>query len=365
VAADYILISNMNGERLPQEWTGKLRFSLHHPNTYTLLDAAALVSTTPLDLSNHLFAPDFVALSFYKIFGFPDLGALIVRKAAGHLFDNRKYFGGGVTEMTSCIGEEWVERKQSSLHVRLEDGTLAIRSILALKCAIAAHRKLFGGLREVSEHTSWLARTLHTRLMNLKHFNGVQLCHLYKAPRAAYGDKSTQGATVAFNICKSNGAYVGPWHVGALLRAHSIHVRTGTVCNPAGVACALGIDSKWLRTAFDGGYRCNTEVDILGGKPIGIVRVTLGAMSTMGDVETLISCLERNYMEQKNTLSADPICCIEKKDSVMESEPPAAAEGLEVRIEDMRMEKKGYASAGPHVGASHRWLMLRNIWGSC
>ncbi|KAI4707729.1 hypothetical protein J4E89_007357 [Alternaria sp. Ai002NY15] len=84
---------NMNGERLPLDWTGKLRLSLHHPNSYSLLDVAALVSTTPIDLSNHLFAPDFISLSFYKIFGFPDLGALIVRKAAGHVFDHRKSWG--------------------------------------------------------------------------------------------------------------------------------------------------------------------------------------------------------------------------------------------------------------------------------
>jgi molybdenum cofactor sulfurtransferase len=201
----------MNGERLPSAWPGKLRFSLHHPNTYTLLDAAALVSTTPIDLSNHLFAPDFVALSFYKTFGFPDLGCLIVRKATAHVFDKRKYFGGGTTEMTTCIGDVWVARKQSSLHARLEDGTLAIRNILALKCAITIHRELFGGLRRVSEHTSWLAEALHGRLVALRHFNGAPVCRSYKAPDSTYGDASKQGATVAFNISRSDTTYIGPW----------------------------------------------------------------------------------------------------------------------------------------------------------
>ncbi|CAN9218680.1 unnamed protein product [Alternaria alternata] len=165
--------SNMNGERLPLEWIAKLRLSLHHPNSYSLLDVAALVSTTPIDLSNHLFAPDFITLSFYKIFGFPDLGALIVRKAAGHVFDKRKYFGGGTTEMTTCIKESWVVRKESSLHARLEDGTIAFRNILALKCAITTHRRLFGGLEEVSKHASWLAKILHKRLASMAHDNGA------------------------------------------------------------------------------------------------------------------------------------------------------------------------------------------------
>jgi molybdenum cofactor sulfurtransferase len=317
----------MNGERLPLNWSGRLRFSLHHLNTYTLLDAAALVSTTPLDLSNHLFAPDFVALSFYKIFGFPDIGALIVRKAAGHVFDQRKYFGGGTTEMTTCIGDVWVARKQSSLHARLEDGTLAIRNILALKCAIDTHRELFGGIETVSKHTSWLAKALHGRLMALKHFNGSPVCHSYKAPGSAYGDASTQGATVAFNIRRSDATFIGPWRVGALLRANNIHVRTGTVCNPAGVACALGMKAEWLRGAFEDGFRCDTEVDTLEGVPVGIVRVTFGAMSTMEDVETLVSCLCRKFVERKKTSKPSsayiPRYVIAKKDSMMESREPS------------------------------------------
>jgi molybdenum cofactor sulfurtransferase len=36
---------------------------------YVLLDAAAFVSTTPLNLD--VYNPDFVTLSFYKMFGFP------------------------------------------------------------------------------------------------------------------------------------------------------------------------------------------------------------------------------------------------------------------------------------------------------
>ncbi|KNG51512.1 molybdenum cofactor sulfurase [Stemphylium lycopersici] len=76
--------SNMNGERLPLNWAGKLRLPSACQNAYTLLDVAALVSTTPLDLSNHLLAPDFIALSFYKIFGFPDLGALIAWTLSGY-----------------------------------------------------------------------------------------------------------------------------------------------------------------------------------------------------------------------------------------------------------------------------------------
>jgi len=330
VDTDVIIHRNMNGERLPLDWTGKLRLSLHHPNSYSLLDVAALVSTTPIDLSNHLFAPDFISLSFYKIFGFPDLGALIVRKAAGHVFDHRKYFGGGTTEMTTCLGESWVARKDSSLHARLEDGTIAFRNILALKCAITTHRALFGGLEQVSTHARWLAGILHDRLTSMMHYNGAPVCQVYKSIDSDYQDSQRQGPTIAFNIQRSNGAYIGPWHAGAFLRASRIHVRTGNVCNPAGMACALGVEAGWIRGAFDAGLRCNTEADVVDGVPFGIVRVTLGAMSTLEDVETLVSCLSRNVVERRGPLQETAQVRDKSKEWVEESRSPSAVSEMTI-----------------------------------
>lgn len=293
--------SNMNGERLPLSWPTRIRSSVRHLSTYVLLDAAALVSTSPLDLSNHTTAPDFVAVSFYKIFGFPDLGALIVRKASAPVLRCRKYFGGGTTEMIGCIGMPWVERKESSVHARLEDGTIAIRSILALNCAIDTHTTLFGGLAEVSKHTGWLAERLHHRLAGLKHANGTPVCHIYKAPASKYGDPSSQGATLTFNIRKSDGSWKSGFDVGAMLRENKIHVRTGSLCNPAGMASALGLSAKDLRAAFDSGFRCNQPgIDIRNDVPYGMIRTTLGAMSTLSDVEALADFLEKHLVDNSH-----------------------------------------------------------------
>lgn len=355
----------MNGERLPLNWAGKLRLPSACQNAYTLLDVAALVSTTPLDLSNHLLAPDFIALSFYKIFGFPDLGALIVRKAAGHVFDQRRYFGGGTTEMTTCIGNVWVARKDTSLHARLEDGTVAFRNILALKYAISNHQRLFGGLEEVSKHTGWLAQVLYERLASSKHSNGVPVYHVYKSAESNYDDSRTQGATIAFNTCKSNGSYVGPWHVGVFLRNDAIHVRTGTLCNPAGISCALGLDAEWLRKAFERGYRCNTELDIIEGIPLGVVRVTFGAMNTLGDVEELAASLTRISSDQSQGVNARENEFIGKTDSVMEARQHARAAGvLDARQEAVHFGNEG--PAGDSITAAWCWKPgLRRLLGLC
>ncbi|KAF2129235.1 molybdenum cofactor sulfurase [Dothidotthia symphoricarpi CBS 119687] len=299
--------SNMNGQRLPLYWPTQIRSSTRHPATYTLLDVAALVSTSPLNLSNHLSAPDFVALSFYKIFGFPDLGALIVRKASAHALDHRKYFGGGTTEMITCIDGQWVARKQSSIHARWEDGTIAIRSILALSCAIDTHQELFGGLRSVSDHTGWLAKLLYERMTQLKHANGSSVCHMYKAPESSYDDATTQGATVAFNIRKSDGSWMSGWQVGAMLRAKNIHVRTGGLCNPAGMACALEISTTEIQRAFNAGFRCNQQQDVRGGVLFGMIRVTLGAMSTRQDVELLARFIEDHLIDRHCRWASKPL----------------------------------------------------------
>jgi molybdenum cofactor sulfurtransferase len=137
---------------------------------------------------------------------------------------------------------------------------------------------------------------------------------------------------VAFNIFRSDKSSVGPWHVGAMLRANGIHVRTGNVCNPAGIACALGVNAEWLRRAFDEGFRCNTEADILEGVPVGVVRVTLGAMSTMEDVETLMKFLHMNFVEHEDDLQTNTSSHIKRKDSVMGSrEPSELTESLEAQ----------------------------------
>ncbi|OWY49401.1 PLP-dependent transferase [Alternaria alternata] len=290
--------SNMDGERLPVHWPAQIRTASCHGNTYTLLDVAALVSTSPLSLHDHNSAPDFLVLSFYKIFGFPDLGALIVRKASAHILKHRRYFGGGTTDMIACTDELCVMRKNTSPHERLEDGTTPIRNVLALACAMEEHQRLFGGMAQISKHTTWLTHTLYKRLDRLRHANGTSVCHFYKAHSSRYGDPAGQGATLALNFMGHDGTWLGCWHVGKLLREKGIQVRTGSHCNPAGAAAALEIDPLTLKDAYDTGFRCNTDQDILNGKPVGLVRITFGAVSTMADVDALMDAIADNFVDE-------------------------------------------------------------------
>ena len=287
--------SNMNGRRLPMSWSGGIRSSnTRSSQVFTLLDAAAYVATAQLDLSDPDNAPDFTALSFYKIFGFPDLGALIILKASGHVPAERRYFGGGTVDMVingSKGGTKtgaWHAKKSTSIHERLEDGTPAFHSILALSLALRTHRRLFSSMENVSKHTGNLITLLYQRLSRLSHANGLLLCKIHESSPSKYGTSSDQGPTIAFNIRTSRGDWIGKTDFERLAILHSIQLRTGGVCNPGGIASALDMSPQEMRDNFDEGLRCGNELDVINGKPTGIIRVSLGAMSSMKDIEAFI-----------------------------------------------------------------------------
>lgn len=291
--------SNMNGRRLPLRWCEEIRSAASGSkgNVYSLLDAASLVSTAPLDLSSVQNAPDFTALSFYKIFGFPDLGALIVRKSAERVFERRRFFGGGTVDMVLATGAQWHAKKESSIHERLEDGTLPFHSIIALDSALETHTRLYGSMANISAHCGFLAKQLCDRLSVLQHWNGTYVCHIYQ-PSSVYGCPVTQGPILAFNLRNSQGGWIPKTEVEKLATVQNIQLRSGSVCNPGGTALSLGWTATELRRHYSTGLRCGDDHDILGGRPTGILRISLGAMTNMKDIDSLVDFIEEFYVEK-------------------------------------------------------------------
>ena len=327
--------SNMNGRRLPLSWSGGIRSS-NTPSrqTFTLLDAAAYVATAQLDLGDPDNAPDFIALSFYKTFGFPDLGALIVRKASGHVLSERRYFGGGTVDMVINATnngpntDAWHAKKSTSLHEMLEDGTPASHSILALNVALKAHQRLFGSMENVTKHTCHLITILHAKMSRLLHANGLQVCKIYEGSPSKYGTSRAQGPTIAFNVRNSRGEWIGKSDFERLAILNNIQLRTGGVCNPGGIAAALEMSPKEMRDNFDEGLRCGNELDEINSKPTGIVRVSLGAMSSMKDIENFLVFMQlfvdTTPEKPKLSRSLDSVGSTD----LVESKAPVRVEGL-------------------------------------
>ncbi|RVD85877.1 uncharacterized protein DFL_004181 [Arthrobotrys flagrans] len=292
--------SNMTGQRYPLSWAGTLR--QNRPGWYTLLDAAGLVTTSPLDLSNVSTAPDFVALSFYKIFGYPDLGGLIVRKASSSILQSRKYFGGGTVSFVMNLFDHpsndlpHAVRKSGDPHEYLEDGTVPFHSIIALDHAISNHSRLYGNFKKISQHTQALGTLVFKSLKARKHVNGASIVDIYTDNHPSH--LTSQGATFAFNLRKSDGSLVGFNDVLKLASVRDIHLRTGGLCNPGGVMKWMDLSAQEMRKNFAEGKRCGDEWDLMNGKPTGAVRVSLGAMSTLDDVARFISFIDEFYVEK-------------------------------------------------------------------
>ncbi|QSZ32359.1 hypothetical protein DSL72_001933 [Monilinia vaccinii-corymbosi] len=295
--------SNMTGRRLPLSWSSKLRRStrISHQNTYSLLDAAGLATTTQLDFSDPEAAPDFTVLSFYKIFGFPDLGALIVRRKSAHILTWRKYFGGGTVSSLTVLHEASYHRKDATIHDGLEDGTLPFHSIMALGCAIDVHRDLYGSMENISKHTMLLTRRLYEGLSNLRHSNSRPVCEIYHDATNGhpYTDATTQGATIAFNILRPDGSYVSYSTVEQLANRKDIYVRAGGLCNPGGIASYLKVAPWHFKRAWSAGHRCSESdnTEIINGKPTGVVRASLGAMSILSDVDRFLAFMRDTFVD--------------------------------------------------------------------
>lgn len=295
--------SNMDGQRYPLKWCEQLRrVSVNMGRqVYTLLDAAAYVATSPLDLGNAGNAPDFTVVSFYKIFGFPDLGGLVVKRDAASVFKQRRYFGGGTVDMVVCLREQWHVPKTQCLHESLEDGTLPIHNIIALGSALETHRKLYGSMTNVASHTSFLACRMYEGLEGIRHSSGEPVCVMYSNSPDDANTGLGNGPMVTFNLRSRLGAWVSLTEFEKLAVLKSFHVRTGGLCNPGGVAAALSLEPWELKQNLSAGFRCGSENDIMNGKPTGVIRVSLGAMSTLSDVDKFITFIKEFYREEHDS----------------------------------------------------------------
>lgn len=210
--------------------------------------------------------------------------------------------------MVIAVNHSWVSKKPT-IHSRLEDGTLPFTSIFALDLAIDTHRKLYGPapMKYISMHTCRLIKKLYDQMTALKHSNGVPVVQIYKDKGVVYGESHLQGATIAFNIQKPVGGLVSFLDVEKEADKHAIYIRSGSLCNPGGLATHLNWSPKELKDAYDEGHKCSEPLSEVFGKAIGVVRVSLGAMSNDEDIERLIQFIRERYVDAKDLGKGGPI----------------------------------------------------------
>ena len=246
-----------------------------------LLDAAAFVPTNRLDLSR--VQPDYVALSFYKMFGYPTgVGVLLARyRALGKL--HRPWFSGGTITVASVQSDRHVLAEGAAA---FEDGTLDYANIPAVDAGLTFLEEV--GLDRVHERVGCLTGWLLGALAGLRHANGRPLARVY-GPLTTDG----RGGTVAFNLHDAAGDVIPHSVVEMQAADMGISLRTGCFCNPGAGEAALGLSAGELDRCFAAaGDRMTREEFgqcLDGGSGPGAVRVSLGLASAFADVHAFLA----------------------------------------------------------------------------
>jgi len=269
--------SNFSSVLHPLEWIAKAKAQ----GWDVLLDAAAYAPTNLLDLGAH--KPDFVTLSFYKMFGYPTgIGALIARREALSRL-RRPWFAGGTITVASVQGDRYYLSEGAA---GFEDGTVDFLGLPAVRIGLDHLAKVGVGL--IHERVEALAGWLLERLTTMRHSGGRPLVRVY-GPL----DTKERGGAIALNFADARGEPIDHRFIEEKANARGISLRTGCFCNPGAGEIALGISRDELATCFTSPAHANRLTvddfrDCIDGKSTGAVRISLGIASDFKDVRAFL-----------------------------------------------------------------------------
>jgi len=293
---------NFAGVKYPLEWIKLFkdmkRGEAGTGHWLTLLDAAAYVPCNDLDLSK--YPADFVTVSFYKMFGYPTgIGALLVRNDVTEIMQ-KTFFGGGTVVLSSCDTHFCLLHPQPCN--RFEDGTPSFISISELKYGFEKLHEL--GMDNISKHVWSITSYLYNELSNMRHDNGKPVFVVYGKHKENNPD--TQGSIINLNVLDANGEYIGYSTVQDLTATAGFHIRTGCNCNPGACFDYLHISSEEVVRYSLEKTSCGDEMDIVDGKPLGGVRISIGYLSSFEDALALLNFAKSTFVNyavqpRKNT----------------------------------------------------------------
>jgi len=271
--------SNFSGVQHPLEWIGRAQSA----GWQVLLDAAAFAPTNRLDLAR--WHPDFVTLSFYKMFGYPTgVGALLARRDALATLE-RPWFSGGSINVVSVQIERYIPAEGAA---RFEDGTLDFLSIPAVSAGLDFLER--AGRDAIHDRVAMLTDFLLGRLADLRHPDGRPLARIYGPLGTA-----ERGGTVSFNLHDASGRPIDQDTIEKRAAEAGISIRTGCFCNPGAAEAALALDGDKIGACLDhlGPAALQHDFRSCLGAATGAVRVSLGWGSTFADLCKLFEFLRR------------------------------------------------------------------------
>lgn len=264
--------SNFSGVQHSWEWVEIARSK----GWDVLVDCAAFAPTNRLDLSQ--WQPDFISLSFYKIFGYPTgVGALIARKTALQKL-NRPWFAGGTISIASVqAGSHYLADGEAAF----EDGTINYLTIPAVEIGLKHIAAL--DIDQIHNRVTALTGWLLENLSALQHSNGNPIVTIYGPT-----DMNMRGGTIAMNFYDADGNIFDFRLIENLANQHNISLRTGCFCNPGAGELALHISADEMKEFFHNHERMKfdqfVEAMTQRGEAAGAVRVSVGLATNFADV---------------------------------------------------------------------------------
>ncbi|MFH2102424.1 MAG: aminotransferase class V-fold PLP-dependent enzyme [Chloroflexota bacterium] len=269
--------SNFSSVQHPLGWIEKA----HAKGWDVVLDAAAFTPTNRLDLG--VVKPDFVPLSFYKMFGYPTgLGALIARKQILPKL-HRPWFAGGTITVASVQGDKYY---LADAPAAFEDGTVDYLDIPAIEIGLKHLESV--GIDLIHERVSCLTGWLLDSISGMKHSNGKPLVRVY-GPLVT----RMRGGAVTVNFFDQHEKPIDIRIIEQEASKANISLRTGCFCNPGAGEIALEISKLELaacfakpqseqRLTYDDFRMC------IDDKASGAVRISVGLVSNFEDIQAFL-----------------------------------------------------------------------------
>ena len=278
--------SNVSGVKHDLDWVPKAQ----KMGWDVLLDAAAFVPTSILDLS--IYQPDFVSISFYKIFGYPTgIGCLLVRKDKFEKLQKPWFAGGTVTLASVQSHHHYLVNN----HEKFENGTINYLDIPAIKIGLDFIESI--GMARINERVTALIRHLCRGIRDLKHDSGVPVVKIFGPEK-----RKNSGGTMIMNFFDSTGEPYPSEVIEEKTNLAQISIRSGCFCNP-------GIDeiNNCLTTEELSNYFSSRDsgdfYDMINylHKLRGATRVSVGIATSLRDINTFINFVKSLRNEQEES----------------------------------------------------------------
>lgn len=275
--------SNFSGVQHDLGWIARA----HERGWDVLLDAAAFTPTNRLDLS--AYKPDFVALSFYKIFGYPTgIGALLARR--DHIGKLRRpwFAGGTITVATVSPNKHFLHDGSEAF----EDGTIDYLNLPAVEIGLRYVEQV--GIDAIHNRVLCLTGWLLDQLTALHHSNGAALLRVY-------GPVTTdeRGGTISLNFYDPDGVIIDYRRIEVLANERSISLRSGCFCNPGAGETALGMTEAELSAALEEDQRMTLpELMTVLGRVLGALRISVGIASNFADAYQFVQ-FARTFIDRR------------------------------------------------------------------